>query len=286
MSEEYVTDETEGLTAICTMQRRGWPTLVLNRFSLAMAEQAHLLEKEGPSQSYPQRMLKMRARSWTIRDGFADVLRGLHLSEEVEDYAGSLVVTLPRHVSQDRARSSSSAVPRPRRSSKNGSGVEALWALGSADGDAAVPSNVDADATSGVTRSDNEAARPICPQNSVTETAERKNITHGADNPSVDATPKIPEPEAGKRPRVLVDPAGAVGAFSGFEALGGITFDPNIGHRCQHDQPADRQQDATNADVKAATEPQPQTTNLNHASAIARGDGKRPLTQRQIAKML
>jgi len=30
--------------------------------------------------------LMMRARSWTLRDGFADVLRGLHIREEVEDY--------------------------------------------------------------------------------------------------------------------------------------------------------------------------------------------------------
>jgi len=30
-------------------------------------------------------MLKMRARSWTLRDGFADVLKGLHQREEAED---------------------------------------------------------------------------------------------------------------------------------------------------------------------------------------------------------
>ena len=31
-------------------------------------------------------MLKMRARSWTLRDGFADVLRGVHIREEVDDF--------------------------------------------------------------------------------------------------------------------------------------------------------------------------------------------------------
>src|SRR5262249_49394 len=35
---------------------------------------------------YPRRMLMMRARSWALRDGFADVLRGLSIREEVEDY--------------------------------------------------------------------------------------------------------------------------------------------------------------------------------------------------------
>jgi hypothetical protein len=86
MLEEYQADPEEGLTAICTMRRRRRPTPIVNRFSMAMAEQAHLTRKEGPWQSYPQRMLRMRARSWTIRDGFADVLRGLHIREEVDDF--------------------------------------------------------------------------------------------------------------------------------------------------------------------------------------------------------
>jgi hypothetical protein len=86
MIEEYEVDGDEGLSAICTMRRRRRPTAIQNRFSMAMAEQARLTRKEGPWQSYPQRMLKMRARSWTLRDGFADVLRGLHIREEVDDF--------------------------------------------------------------------------------------------------------------------------------------------------------------------------------------------------------
>ena len=86
MLEEYRSDPEEGLAAICTMRRRRRPTPIQNRFSMAMAEAAQLTRKEGPWQSYPQRMLKMRARSWSIRDGFADVLRGLHIREEVEDF--------------------------------------------------------------------------------------------------------------------------------------------------------------------------------------------------------
>ncbi len=86
MLEEYRSDPEEGLAAICTMRRRRRPTPIQNRFSMAMAEQAQLTRKEGPWQSYPQRMLKMRARSWSIRDGFADVLRGLHIREEVDDF--------------------------------------------------------------------------------------------------------------------------------------------------------------------------------------------------------
>src|SRR5260370_2044272 len=104
MLEEYQTDPDEGFSAICTMRRRRRPTAIQNRFSIAMAEQAQLTRKEGPWQSYPQRMLKMRARSWTIRDGFADVLRGLHIREEVDDFieTGGLWPPLPA-AAQERA---------------------------------------------------------------------------------------------------------------------------------------------------------------------------------------
>jgi len=86
MVEEYETHAEEGLTAVCTMRRRRRPTPIVNRFSWAMAEHAHLLQKEGPWRDYPERMLKMRARSWTLRDGFADMLRGVHIREEVDDF--------------------------------------------------------------------------------------------------------------------------------------------------------------------------------------------------------
>src|SRR5580658_8126092 len=86
MVEEYTLDGEDGLTAVSTLRRRHRPTPIIGRFSIAMADQAHLTQKEGPWRSYPQRMLMMRARSWALRDGFADVLRGLAIREEVEDY--------------------------------------------------------------------------------------------------------------------------------------------------------------------------------------------------------
>jgi hypothetical protein len=118
MLEEYQSDPEEGLAAICTMRRRRRPTPIQNRFSMAMAEQAQLTRKEGPWQSYPQRMLKMRARSWTIRDGFADVLRGLHIREEVEDFI-EIRGLMPsrRTAARDHAPGAPglSGAPRPRR---------------------------------------------------------------------------------------------------------------------------------------------------------------------------
>ena len=96
MTEEYEVDDEEGLVAICSMRRRGRATAIVTRFSTAMADQAGLTRIEGPWQTYRERMLRMRARSWTMRDGFADVLRGLHLREEVEDYVTTAGRGLPR----------------------------------------------------------------------------------------------------------------------------------------------------------------------------------------------
>src|SRR5260370_19467933 len=118
MGEEYQFDAEEGLTAICTMRRRRRPTPIQNRFSMAMAEAAHLTRKEGPWQRYPQRMLKMRARAWTIRDGFADVLRGLHIREEVDDFIEIRgLAPSRRNVARDNVPGSlgPAGAPRPRR---------------------------------------------------------------------------------------------------------------------------------------------------------------------------
>lgn len=72
-------------TAVCTFQRRNKATPVTRRFSIAQAKKASLWGKEGPWQTYPDRMLLMRARSWAGRDCFPDVLRGIGTSEEAMD---------------------------------------------------------------------------------------------------------------------------------------------------------------------------------------------------------
>jgi hypothetical protein len=98
------------------MKRRHRGTPIVTRFSTAMADHAGLTRVDGPWQSYPERMLRMRARSWTMRDAFADVLRGLHLREEVEDYVGAKSprppAPGPARIPSDSLRSSPS--PRPR----------------------------------------------------------------------------------------------------------------------------------------------------------------------------
>lgn len=77
-------DDPLKMKAVCIVKRKGEPEPVRGDFSMADAKKAGLLSKEGPWQTYPKRMLKMRAR-WPLRDTFADVLKGLALKEEVED---------------------------------------------------------------------------------------------------------------------------------------------------------------------------------------------------------
>ncbi len=53
--------------------------------ALMDAKRAGLWTKAGPWQTYPRRMLQMRARSFALRDAFPDVLKGLISVEEALD---------------------------------------------------------------------------------------------------------------------------------------------------------------------------------------------------------
>lgn len=69
----------------CIVKRKG-QTAKLNLFTLNMAKKAGLLGKTGPWTQYPERMLKLRARGFSLRDAFPDALKGIKSREEVEDY--------------------------------------------------------------------------------------------------------------------------------------------------------------------------------------------------------
>jgi hypothetical protein len=86
MKEYYEHEDTPEMKAVCVVKRKGEPDSVKTYFSMADAKKAGLLGKAGPWQTYPKRMLKMRAR-WALRDTFADVLKGLGLTEEAQDQA-------------------------------------------------------------------------------------------------------------------------------------------------------------------------------------------------------
>jgi hypothetical protein len=55
-------------------------------FSIEQAKTAGLWGKKGPWTQYPERMLQHRARSLVLRDAFPDVIGGLYMREEVDDY--------------------------------------------------------------------------------------------------------------------------------------------------------------------------------------------------------
>ena len=77
--------EGNQMKAVATLTRGDTGKVFTREFSMHDAEKAGLLKKQGPWQQYPRRMLAMRARSWAARDGAADVLKGLHVSDERKD---------------------------------------------------------------------------------------------------------------------------------------------------------------------------------------------------------
>lgn len=80
---EWIDGTGDKAVAHCWTQRVGRDP-VERTFSIDDAKRAGLLSKTGPWAQYPQRMLQMRARGFALRDTYPDVLRGLHLTEEVQ----------------------------------------------------------------------------------------------------------------------------------------------------------------------------------------------------------
>jgi hypothetical protein len=72
------------LTAVCRLKRVGEDEIE-RTFSVADATTAGLINKPIWKQ-YAKRMRQMRARAYALRDTFADVLKGLQIREEVQDY--------------------------------------------------------------------------------------------------------------------------------------------------------------------------------------------------------
>lgn len=83
---ELIEGEGDNMTAVCKTSRKGKDANVVARFSVADAKKAGLWGKTGPWQSYPRRMLQLRARGFALRDAFPDVLKGLVTAEEAQDY--------------------------------------------------------------------------------------------------------------------------------------------------------------------------------------------------------
>lgn len=82
---ETIDESDDGKTATCMVKRKGDPTPRVSTFSMEDAQRAGLSGKQGPWSQYPKRMRQMRARSFALRDKFADVLKGLIAREEAID---------------------------------------------------------------------------------------------------------------------------------------------------------------------------------------------------------
>jgi hypothetical protein len=103
---EYIEEtwDKDEQIATCVVKRKGDPEACVRTFSMEDAKRARqgstTLAEKDTYRSYPGRMCGMRARSWALRDTFADVLKGLHIREEVEesDITPSKVISMPRSV--------------------------------------------------------------------------------------------------------------------------------------------------------------------------------------------
>lgn len=97
--EEWMTGTGDERVAYCKVTRPDTKQVIERYFSVEDAKEAKLWGKKGrdgqdtPWITYPRRMLQMRARSWAIRDGAADITRGIMVREEVEDFDEGAVVT-------------------------------------------------------------------------------------------------------------------------------------------------------------------------------------------------
>lgn len=83
---EYIHERFENNEAFCTVKRRGDKEEYTYSFSKEDAKLAGLLTKPGVWSQYPDRMMQMRARGFALRDKFSDVLKGIAMREEVQDY--------------------------------------------------------------------------------------------------------------------------------------------------------------------------------------------------------
>jgi hypothetical protein len=89
--KEYDFDHIEKeKKAVCEIKRKDQPA-VIRSFSFENAKQANLLEKPI-WKLYRPRMIQSRARAFAMRDAFADVLKGVSIAEEVQDYHDEKVI--------------------------------------------------------------------------------------------------------------------------------------------------------------------------------------------------
>ena len=84
LQETVESPGTDKAAAVCLAKRRGCSPVV-SRFSVADAKRAGLWGGRGPWSAHPDRMLRIRARTFALRDLFADVIAGFTSAEEADE---------------------------------------------------------------------------------------------------------------------------------------------------------------------------------------------------------
>lgn len=91
--DSWIEGEGDAAVAVAVVTRGDTGKEYRRTFSVADAKKAGLWGKSGPWQTYPTRMLQMRARSYAARDGASDALMGLQVAEEMQDVAPARDIT-------------------------------------------------------------------------------------------------------------------------------------------------------------------------------------------------
>lgn len=74
----------DNFKAIFEVKRTGSKEPIIKEFSIGDAKKAALWGKSGTWTSHPKVMLSYKARAFALREGFADILKGMHSAEEME----------------------------------------------------------------------------------------------------------------------------------------------------------------------------------------------------------
>lgn len=108
---DFIREEVseDGQKATCTVKRKNEEP-VISEFSMEDAKKAGLSGKQGPWSQYPKRMMKLRARSYALRDVFPDVLKGMAIAEEEKDKEIDITPANTTSESTTKANSGSSAL--------------------------------------------------------------------------------------------------------------------------------------------------------------------------------
>ena len=83
--------EGDNLTCEVTLQRKGDEEHVYS-YSVKQAKHAQIYDRSPTWRGYPERMTYYRALGFGLRDEFSDVLKGMKIIEELQDYADSTYV--------------------------------------------------------------------------------------------------------------------------------------------------------------------------------------------------